>query len=288
MLYYCLEVFDLKYKLIAIDMDGTLLDSENHISNRTKEALAGAKQRGVHVVLSTGRILKSAMEYSDQLGLKNPIVASNGGIMVDEDSNVLFKSPLDKDAIKQAVKMADDEDVYCHLYDESKFYSSKRVQQVVEFYGEKDGKMNVDLELFKNIEDILDIEDLDIYKLIFIDENPEKLKNFREKISKVDNLSISSSWSNNVEAMAQNVSKGETLKRLCEMLNIESNEIIAIGDSENDLSMLNIAGLSVAMGNGADAIKGKVDYVTDTNDNDGVAKAIEKFVLENDENKYES
>ena len=105
----------MKYKLIAIDMDGTLLNSENYISERTRQALIAAKEKGVHVVLSTGRILKSAIYYSKQLGLANPIVASTGGIMVDGESNVLFKSPLDKSSIKEAVKMADDEGIYCHL-----------------------------------------------------------------------------------------------------------------------------------------------------------------------------
>lgn len=278
----------MKYKLIAIDMDGTLLNSENYISERTRQALIAAKEKGVHVVLSTGRILKSAIYYSKQLGLANPIVASNGGIMVDGESNVLFKSPLDKSSIKEAVKMADDEGIYCHLYDESRFYSSRKVQEVIEFYGETDGKLNINLELFKNIDDVLFSKDLNIYKLIFIDEDPEKLGKFREKISKVENISISSSWSNNIEAMALDVSKGETLKKLFKMLGVESEDVIAIGDSENDLSMLNIAGLSIAMGNGSDSIKEKVDYITDTNDNDGVAKAIEKFVLESDGSKDES
>lgn len=277
----------MKYKLIAIDMDGTLLNSENYISERTKRALRAATEKGIHVVLSTGRILKSATYYSQQLGLKNPIVASNGGIMVDADSNILFKSPLDKKSIKEIVKMADDEDVYCHLYDESRFYSSRKVQQVIEFYGETDGELNINLEIFKHIDDILCLKDLNIYKLIFIDENPDKLRRFREKISKVENINISSSWWNNIEAMALDVSKGGALKRLIEMLNIEFKDVIAIGDSENDLSMLNIAGLSIAMANGSDEIKKKVDYITDSNDNDGVAKAIEKFVLESDENKYE-
>lgn len=271
----------MKYKLIAIDMDGTLLNSKNNVSNRTKEAIIKAKEKGVHVVLATGRILKSAKRYSKQLNLKNPIVASNGGIMVDEDANVIYKNPVDKKSIKEIVRLADEDDVYCHLYDESRFYSSRKVQEVLDFYSEGDETMSIELELFKNIDDILNTEDLNIYKLIFIDENREKLQKFREKISTLKDINISSSWWNNVEAMGVNVSKGQALKRLVKSLDVNLDEIMAIGDSENDLSMLNIAGLSVAMGNGSEAIKDKVDYITDTNDNDGVAKVIEKFILEN-------
>ncbi len=278
----------MKYKLIAIDMDGTLLDSENNVSNRTKEAIIKAKEKGVHVVLSTGRILKSALYYSKQLELKNPIVASNGGIMIDEDENVIFKNPLDKRSIKEIIKLADDENVYCHLYDETRFYSSRRVQEVLDFYSEANKSMSIELQLFNDIDEILNSENMNIYKLIFIDEDRQKLQSFREKISTFENISISSSWSNNVEAMGLNVSKGNALKKLAEKLNIRIEEIMAIGDSENDLSMLNMAGLSIAMGNGAQNIKDKSDYITDTNDNDGVAKAIEKFILEGGSDKYES
>lgn len=272
----------MKYKLIAIDMDGTLLDSKNNVSARTKEAIIKAKEKGVHVVLSTGRILKSAVHYSKQLELKNPIIASNGGIMIDENSNVLYKSPLAKQSIKEIVKLADKENIYCHLYDDSKFYSSRKVQEVLDFYSEGSDTMKIELEIFNDIDEILSIKDLNIYKLIFIDEDREKLQNFREKISKLQDINISSSWLNNVEAMGFNVSKGKAITKLCETLGIEAQEVMAIGDSENDLSMLKIAGLSVAMGNGSDKIKDQVDYITDTNDNDGVAKAIEKFILESE------
>ncbi len=269
----------MKYKLIAIDMDGTLLNSGNNVSTRTKEAILKAKEKGVHIVLATGRILKSAVHYSKQLDLKNPIVASNGGIMIDENSNVIFKNPIDKESIKEIVKLADDEEVYCHLYDESKFYSSQKVQDVLDFYSEGSKNMKIDLQLFNNIDDILSAEDLNIYKLIFIDDDLEKLQNFRSKISTVDNINISSSWSNNIEAMGLNVSKGQAIKKLAERLDIDLDEIVAIGDSENDLSMLDIAGLSIGMENASDSVKDKVDYITDTNNNDGVAKAIEKFIL---------
>lgn len=274
----------MKYKLIAIDMDGTLLNSDNNISNRTKDAIAKAKEEGVHVVLATGRILKSAVYYANQLELKNPIVASNGGIMIDEHGNVILKNPMNRKSIKEIVKLADDEKIYFHLYDESTFYSSQKVQEILDFYSEGNKAMEIDLKIFKSIDDILSSDNLNIYKFIFIDNDLDKLQSFRSKISTIDNINISSSWSNNIEAMGLNVSKGHAIKKLAKRLNINLDEVIAIGDSENDLSMLNIAGLSIAMGNGSDSIKEKVDYITDTNNNDGVAKAIEKFILGKENN----
>lgn len=269
----------MKYKLIAIDMDGTLLNSKNNVSQRTKEVIIEAKKKGIHIVLATGRILKSAKYYSKELELEGPIVASNGAIMIDENSNILFKKTFNKELAKEILQTAKQEDIYCHFYDESSFYSSQRVQEILDFYSEGSKDLNVNFKVFENIDEILYKENINIYKFIFIDDDSEKLKSFREKMTKINGISISSSWSNNIEAMGLNVSKGEAIKRLCNILNIKKEEVIAIGDNENDISMFEIAGLSVAMGNGSQLVKDRVDCVTDTNDNDGVAKVIEKLIL---------
>lgn len=269
----------MKYKLVAIDMDGTLLDSKNEVSKRTRQAIGSAREKGVHIVLSTGRILRSALYYSKGLGLMNPIIASNGAIIVDESSNIIHKKTIEKSSIRDLICIAREYNMYHHFYDESNFYSSMRVQEVLDFYNEGDSDFHIELKVFQDIEEIISKEDLNIYKFIFIDEDLDKLQSFRKRLSVVDNINISSSWSNNVEAMAMNVSKGKALKKLCKKLDVSPHEVIAIGDSENDISMLDFAGLSVAMENAAEDIKQEVDYITDTNDNHGVGKVIEKFIL---------
>lgn len=269
----------LKYKLVAIDMDGTLLNSKNQVSERTRQAIMKAKEKGVHIIISTGRILRSALYYSQGLGLKNPIVASNGAIIVDEMSNIIYKKTIEKALVKDLVNIAKENEMYFHFYDESSFYSDMKVQEVLDFYSEGTSDLNIELKIFEDIDELTYRQDLNIYKFLFIDEDLDKLKRFRETLSLVDNINISSSWINNVEAMAPNVSKGQAIKELCKRFDVHSDQVIAIGDSENDLSMLNFAGLSVAMGNGGDKIKKQADYTTDHNDNDGVAKVIEKFIL---------
>lgn len=269
----------MKYKLIAIDMDGTLLNSKNQVSQRTKQAIYKASEKGVHIVLATGRILRSALHYSNLLTLRNPVVASNGAVIVDGASNIVHKKTIDKNSIRDLIDVANKNNIYCHFYDESYFYSTMRVKEVLEFYNEGDSELNIEMKLFKDIEDVISQENINIYKFLFVEEDLDKLSRFRKKLSAVENISISSSWSNNVEAMALNVSKGEALKKLCKDLNINPQEVIAIGDSENDLSMLSFAGLSVAMGNAKEIIMKQSDYVADSNDNDGVAKVIEKFIL---------
>lgn len=270
----------MKYKLVAIDMDGTLLNSNNQVSERTRKTIENAKTKGTHIVLSTGRVLKSALSYSKSLNLKNPIVACNGAIIVDEDANVIYKKPIDNNLVKEIVALARSKNIYYHFYDESRFYSHIRVEEVLKFYNEGNENTSIDLKIFKNIEEIIGLKDLNVYKFLFIDDNKNKLQSLRDELNKLENISTSSSWTNNIEAMGQNVSKGEALRQLCNRLQIKSEEIIAIGDSENDLSMLKFAGLGVAMGNGGQVIKKQADYITDSNDEDGVAKVIEKFVLE--------
>ncbi len=270
----------MKYKLVAIDMDGTLLNRTNQVSERTKKSIELAKEKGVHIILSTGRILKSALYYSETLGLKNPIIASNGAIIVDEASKIIFNKPIESNLVENIVNMARKNNIYYHFYDEVNFYSHVIDEEVLRFYNEGNSGMKIDIRLFDDIKEITQSKDINVYKFLFIDDNKDKLHKFRMELDELENITTSSSWANNIEAMSKNVSKGEALKELCHRLNVKSSEVIAIGDSENDLSMLKFAGLGVSMGNGDEKIKLKADYITDTNDKDGVAKVIENFVLE--------
>lgn len=269
----------MKYKLVAIDMDGTLLNSENEISERTRLAIENARKQGTHIVIATGRILKSALHYAESLGLRNPLIACNGAIVVDEFQKVIYEKHIEKKNVIEIINLAQSEGVYFHFYDQSSFYSDKRVEEVLKFYNEGSKTMDIGLNIFKDTKEIIDMKDLNVYKFIFIDNNKDKLDKLRERISKIENINTSSSWINNIEAMGHNVSKGEALRELCKILKVEPKEVIAIGDSENDLSMLKFSGLGVAMGNGDNIVKEKSNYITDSNNEDGVAKVIEKFIL---------
>ena len=269
----------MKYKLLAIDMDGTLLNSNNEVSLRTREAINEAKKRGVNVVIATGRILESASFYSKKLDLKNPILACNGALIVDEKLNIIYKNPMEVDKVKSIAQLSKDMGVYYHFYDEKKLYSPIRIEEIIKFYNEGNGDKTVDMEVFTDIDRLTKERNINIYKFLFIDNNIDKLKILRNEINRLENIGTSSSWPNNIEAMAANVSKGQGLDKLCKIMNIEAEEVIAIGDSENDLSMFKFAGLSVAMGNGEKIAKDNAAYITDTNNKDGVAKVIEKFIL---------
>ncbi|MDY0236490.1 MAG: Cof-type HAD-IIB family hydrolase [Gudongella sp.] len=269
-------------KLIAIDMDGTLLNSENEITNNTRQILKEAKEKGVNIVLTTGRVMKSAFYYSKNLGLESYVVACNGGIIMDKQSNVLFKKPIPKDEIIKIMEIGKELSVYFHFYNEDTFFTNQYVKEVYEYYLSSQGKFtgqNIGVELYKNESEIIDRNDLNIYKFLFIDQDDKKLRELRNRLSEITDISLSSSLENNVEVMTKGVSKGIAIELLCDKLGITKENVMAIGDNENDLSMIDFAGIGVAMGNGSQRLKDSADFVAPSNEEDGVAYSIQKFIL---------
>ncbi len=267
----------MEYKLIAIDMDGTLLNSQNEVSLRTKAAIERAKEKGIHIVLATGRILKSAKIFSDELMLTNPILACNGAIILDESRNTIYNRPIEADLAKRIMELGREYGLYYHFYNEESLFTNQYIKGIADYYSRKSQK--IDVKIFNDEEEILNNKELNIFKFLFIDNDSDKLNRLREDFGAIEGLNITKSWGNNLEVMDFRASKGIGLEYLCNEMKISKDAVIAIGDSENDLSMLKFAGLGVAMGNGDEDVKLASNFVTDTNDQDGVAKVIEKFIL---------
>lgn len=276
----------MKYKMICIDMDGTLLNSKHEVSLKNKEAIKKAIDRGIVVAITTGRIFKSAKIYADLLGIKTPIVASNGGFIKEQDEGkVIYKSPLNLkqlkkiDSIIKKYKL----NVYYNLYDgiilENELdenHSYKKTNKVAKNNTDKITIIeNADIEkAFKDFEG-------DILKAICIeDKNIETLKKAKEEMKSIEGLEVVSSWSNNFEVMPKGTCKWSGIEQLGKILGIKQEEIVCIGDSENDLSMIKNAGFGIAMGNARDDVKEAAKYITDDNEHDGVGNAIEKIVLD--------
>ena len=273
----------MKYKLIAIDMDGTLLNSQNEISERNIKALQEAVKRGIYVVLSTGRILKSALYYSKFLQSINPIIACNGAIISCGDGkDIIYKKAIGINSSKKIIELAEKNNLYYHFYDKDTFYSKKideNTKKYYKFYGDNIKKQGIKIKTLKEPMEVLNNKELDIYKFVFIEDDKDKLLDFRGKLKNIEKINISSSWFNNIEIMDESVSKGSGLKHLCRFLNIDISQVVAIGDNENDISMFEMSGLAIAMKNGDEIAKKHSQIITDTNDQNGVAKAIEEYVL---------
>lgn len=273
----------MKYKMVAVDMDGTLLKDNKEVSEVNKEAIRKACEAGVKVVVCTGRIFTSAKAYAKIVGSEAPIIASNGAYIRDKDKeNAVYEKNLDKEILLKIVKLAKENDFFPHIYTTNTIYteklifSSKNYATWNESLSEKD---RVIIEIVENLEEYIHESKHNYIKAVVMCDDIEKLKWLRNEILKETEVAIMSSVPNNIEITAFGTSKGEGVKILADFYGIKREEVICIGDNENDISMIEYAGLGVAMENSPEDVKNVAKYITDTNENDGVAKVIEKFIL---------
>jgi Cof subfamily protein (haloacid dehalogenase superfamily) len=272
-----------KYKMIVTDMDYTLLNKDKIVSERNKNALRAAMDRGVHVVVATGRIYTSALYYAKLLGVSTPIIASNGAIIRDEDADkTLYQCLLPEMAIGEMIRLTREKGLFCHFFSKDTIFTerliniSTRYTEWNKYLAEED---QVKIRVLENFEDMTEQEKSEIFKAVVVDDDESKLQYVREQILKTGIVSASKSLADNIEIMSKEVSKGNAVSRLAELLCIDKSEIITIGDNENDISMIEYAGLGVAMGNAEQCLKDKADYVTADYMADGVAQVVEKFIL---------
>lgn len=271
------------YKLVAIDLDGTLLNSKKEISNEDNQTINRAIEKGIKIVVCSGRIYTGARIYAKQLGIKGPMIACNGAIIKDLDTNeVLFSDSLRAEDCKSVIEICHDEDVYFHIYAGETMYTEK-LGFSSEFYWKKNlvlpEKERVDIRLVANLKDEIKNLPVSASKIVVISNDSDKLTLVRQKVEKINFIDVMSSSFENFEVVNHGVNKGKALELLSNKLGIERDEIIAIGDNENDHSMLQFAGLGVAMQNATDFAKGIADFITSSNDDNGVSKVLEKYVL---------
>ncbi|EFI83985.1 Phosphatase YidA [Listeria grayi] len=269
------------YKLVAIDIDGTLLNDAHEITTEVKQAIRKAKAMGVKVVLCTGRPLVGVAQYLSDLELREEgdyVITFNGALIQDTfTKEVISHLTLTKEDLEEIYQTSKDINLHMHFFDDKFIYTPNRhvgKYTIVEAY-----LTNSQL-LIEDIENIP--EDFLMSKAMFIDEGPTleagiaKLSDeFREKYNLVRSASFY------LEVLNKQASKGNAVKLLAETLGIKQSEVIAIGDHENDTTMIEYAGLGVAMGNAIPAIKELANHVTTTNNESGVAKVFEDFILNN-------
>ncbi|MBZ4664475.1 MAG: family phosphatase [Caloramator sp.] len=275
----------MKYKLIAMDMDGTLLNSQKQVTEYTKDVLRRASEKGIKLVICTGRIFTSAKSYARIIGTKAPIIASNGAYIREKDRNeVIYEKYIKKETLLDIIKVTREWGFYPHIYTTDTIYSEKLIHSSLNYskWNEtvpEDERINI--QIVDSLEDVVEKEGENFLKVVVmaLEDEVEKLQELKKYIRDNMDVSIFSSYMNNFEIMDKEVSKGNALKRLAEFFDIDREAIVCFGDNENDKTMFEFAGFPIAMGNAEEEIKEIAAYVTDTNDNDGVAKAIEELIL---------
>lgn len=269
----------MKYKLLAVDMDGTVLNSQKKISPRTKSALDELMRRGVYVVVSTGRNLAELTDYRDDFKAMNYGIVISGGMIYDFFNDKPVKvHAVDEPMILKLIDFGLETQAMIHLHTVHKSIAREAdIQNMAAFgMGIYQGMFDRICERCDDCKEFVRAHPGEVIKVnIYHRDKKSRDKNF-ERIKPL-NLSISYAEAFNLEMSPANITKSSGLVELCDFLNIDVTETVAMGDADNDKEILQTAGLSVAMGNAADEIKNLADFVTLDNDNDGVAVAIEKI-----------
>lgn len=275
----------MKYKMICIDVDGTLMGHKRVISEESKRVLRDAHKNGTEIVITTGRPYNNAANISKKIGIEAPVIAANGAIIRDKYTDkIIYECPFSEEVCRSLIEKIKSHKVIAQFYTTDKIFCNTFIGMVFDKIfttrgAEKEFMMKVKwIKSYKNLLKVLLSNSSKILKCVVIEANKEKLRLFREDILQIEDLDCFRSGGRALEIISKDVSKGNAVKRLASYLGYSRDEIICIGDNENDISMIEFAGLGVAMGNAIEEVKEIADYVTDTNVNDGVAKVVKKFI----------
>lgn len=272
------------YRLIASDLDETLLDDSHHVPGRVRAAIAAARERGVRFVPATGRPFESVNVTLEELGLAGErgeyVISFNGGTITENSEQRALTSCSLPRATADAIYAYGVERGLCaHVYTLERVYLHNYVPEERAYI---EGRMNI-VETDETTLGFLDKTGEDVVKVIFMSLEPDVLERAARDLAErgvTDGLDVCYSGNRYVEFNAPGINKGSGLLELARMLDVAPEETMAIGDNSNDVAMIAAAGLGVAVANATDEAKAAADYVCEADNNAGaVAEAIERFVL---------
>lgn len=260
----------MRFKLVVLDMDGTLLDDNHQVSVANKEAILRLKREGVNVVLASGRPYESIYPYVEELGVDMPLIAANGALIKSPlTSEVYYSAGLPIHLAKKIIEYGQANHYPISLYLDGEVHTFNGSMVKVHWELEK---LNASLiEKFES--------EKELYKIIYkhLPERIEEAFLHLEKEYK-EQLYITRSDDTYLDVMNINASKGMALRQILDKLQFSSHEVLVMGNSYNDTTMFEVAGLSIAMENAPATVKEAADFVTKSNNEDGVAYAIERYM----------
>jgi Cof subfamily protein (haloacid dehalogenase superfamily) len=278
-------------KCIASDMDGTLINSQHVISQENANAIRAAKEHGVEVVIATGRSYEEAKYLLEEAGIECPIICVNGAEIRSAEGEKLASTSLTASQVQQIIKVLKEHDIYFEVYTSDGTYSTdydKAISTIMDIFMSANSQFNSEqivkkakerfekgrVHLIESYESLWNKPDVSFYKILAFTLDEHKLAGARKTLTELQGVAVSSSGKENIEITHEEAQKGIALEKFVIERGIGLHETMAIGDNYNDLSMFKIVGRAVAMGNAPDEIKKYCHVVTDTNDQNGVAKAI--------------
>lgn len=288
-------------KLIASDMDGTLLNSDHKIPKENIELIKFAQKNGIQFVVATGRAYYEALPALNNENIKCDVISFNGGIIYDKNGNIINITPMKLKDLYYTIEILKSLEISYQLYTKNTIYTNSIETDITAYIdliranGEEPNEQHLRQEARNRLAlgHITEVDNIELYlnqennpaiKVIGISNDLEKLKHATELLSGNDNISVTSSGANNVEIMDRKATKGEALKIVAEIHDINLKNAIAIGDNLNDQAMLDIVEYSIAMKNGNKKLKKTAKFITEkTNSEGGVADSVMKLLKEKNE-----
>ena len=289
------------YKLVAIDLDGTLLNSFGEVTENTKKALLDAKNQGVEIVLASGRPISSTKSLALELGVDNYIISGNGAVVYDiKNEQAIYDKFLTKEQVLEVADICEENSIFYNIYTEEEvitkslsynvlFYHKENIKKIEE----KRTHINVVQDVRKYIEESGKDKFL---KITVCDESRTIFNGIIRKLKEIGNIDIL-----NVEHMSrkkfkigteevsieyhyteitnENVNKWTAIEYLIEKLNIDKKDVVAIGDNINDKEMIVNSGLGIVMGNSNPLMKEIGNVIVSDNNSEGVLEAFNKYIL---------
>ena len=289
------------YKLVAIDLDGTLLNSSGEVSNQTKEVIKRAVDNGVEVVLASGRTIESIENFALELGTDNYLISGNGSAVYDiKNKEIIYSNFLSKEQVLKIANICEENSIHYNVYTEKEIIAKTLNYNVLYYYKEnlkKTEDKRTSINIVPDMIEYIKKSDNDNYlKITICDENVTIFNSIIKKIKLLDKydvldveyMSKKKIKCGTVEVLVEyyyteitneHVNKWTALNFLLQKLNINKDDVVAIGDNFNDREMIEEAGLGIVMGNSNPLMKIYADVIVKDNNSDGVYEAFQKYIL---------
>lgn len=261
-------------KMVVSDLDGTLLNSHHEVTEKTKEAIHYLRQLGIHFTIATGRPDQLVKEYVGELDINDPVIMYNGSVIGHPfQKERILEHVLPKDRVNEIFEFCEQEEIICMPYTKEMIIS--RPNYRVDYFLERNQSLPEAYQaIFKDIRDVKDIVSLPIHKILLIENDELKHRRITDKFSKYHDMTVVSSQKGFIDINPIGVNKGVALEQLAKHHNVSLDDVLVFGDQDNDVSMLEVAGHSVAMKNASQKALAAADEQTGSNDEDGVANWI--------------
>ena len=287
------------YKLIAIDLDGTMLNSYGIVTENTKKVIKKTIERGTDVIIASGRPIDSIKAIAKEIGSEKYFIAGNGALIYDiQKDEIIYEKYMTKEKVLEIIKICEENSISYNVYTDKTILAKALKYNVLYYHKEnlkKEESKKTNISIVDNMyEYVKNMQEEKFLKITICDENRSVFSSIIRKLKEIkgiDVLDVSHMSRKTIkqgsedipieyyytEISLENVDKWDAILYLIEKLNLDKAEVMSIGDNINDKKMIENAGLGIAMQGSTPIVTEVANYTTDTNNNDGVAKALEKF-----------